>query len=50
MSSTTAVVGRDETKPTSKGLHIMVGVKHQDGLFGEFKAGALNSQDFRLLV
>ena len=41
--------GRDETD-VEGGFNIMIGVEHQDGLFGEFKVGALDSPDFKLLV
>ena len=41
--------GRDGTD-VEGGFNIMVGVAHDGGLFGEFKVGALDSPDLKLLV
>ncbi len=41
--------GRDDTD-VEGGFNIMVGAEHEGGLFGEFKVGALDSPDLKLLV
>lgn len=41
--------GRDDSN-TGGGLNIMVGLEHRDGLFFEFKVGALDSPDVKFTV
>lgn len=40
---------RDDTK-TEGGFNILVGLAHRDGLFAEFKVGALGSPDIKFAV
>lgn len=35
---------------TEGGFNVLLGIEHQQGLFGEIKAGALNSPNFKLTI
>ena len=35
---------------TGGGLNVLLGVEHQDGLFGEIKIGAFDSPDFKFTI
>ena len=44
------LINSDQRDRAEGGFNISLGVEHRDGLFGEIKAGAIDSPDFKILI